>query len=474
LQIEWLSVCPPTGTGVKLYAHDLFSTPLKQSEIAFENEGGETYICGNPPYLGSKRQADQNKSDLKAIFSARTDNWKSLDYVAGWLMKAADYGTKTNTVTAFVATNSICQGQQVPYLWPLIFKTGHEIAFAHTSFKWRNLATHNAGVTVVIVGISNHPGASRSIASLTDDGSITIKETGYINPYLIPGSNTIIHPYPKNLSNLPDMARGNGPTDGGHLILEFSELADIGLDKDDTSKYIRPFIGSKELISGSRRFCIWIDDEDVNHALRIPHIRERVERVRKFRLESQKAATVRAANWPHRFDERKPIPTNPVICVPVISSENRPYLPADVLAPGTVISNKAFSLPGNDLWLLAIICSRMNLAWVATVCARMRTDYSYTNTLGWNTFPVPKLTEKNKQDLTTCAEEILITRERHFPATIADLYDLEKMPEDLKHAHDRNDEVLERIYIGRRFKNDTERLEKLFALYTQMTSKDKV
>jgi hypothetical protein len=471
LRLDWLSICSPTGTGVKLNADDLFHTPLDQAQIDFENEGGETYICGNPPYLGSKWQTDDHKADLESVFAARADSWKSLDYVAGWFMKAADYGMNTNTVTAFVATNSICQGQQVPFLWPLIFQTGHEIAFAHTSFKWANLATQNAGVTVVIVGISNHAGTRRLLVSLADDGTSIIKDTDNINAYLIAGPNVIVHPFSKSLSNLPEMARGNSPTDGGHLILECGEVAELGDKADEYAHFVRPFVGSKELISGGRRFCIWIEDGAVDEALSIPSIKERVDRVRLFRLESKKAATVKAANWPHRFDERKPLPSEPVICVPVISSENRPYLPAGLLPDGTVVSNKAFTLCGGELWPFAIICSRLNLTWVAAVCARMRTDYSYTNTLGWNTLPVPTLTEKNKADLHRCAEEILLAREAHFPATIADLYDPDNMPADLRTAHERNDEVLERIYVGRRFKNDTERLEKLFELYTKMTAR---
>ena len=187
LRLDWMSICPPTGTGVKLHADDLFHTPLDQAQIDFENEGGETYICGNPPYLGSKWQSDEQKSELGTIFDGRTKSWKSLDYVSGWFMKAADYGTKTNSVAAFVSTNSICQGQQVPILWPLIFKTGHEIAFAHTSFKWANLANHNAGVTVVIVGISNHTGKARHLFSMADNGGAIAKETDNINAYLVPG-----------------------------------------------------------------------------------------------------------------------------------------------------------------------------------------------------------------------------------------------------------------------------------------------
>src|SRR5690606_14058700 len=154
LRLDWLSVCPPTGTGVKLVADDLFAAPLDQSEIEFENEGGETYICGNPPYLGFTWQSEEQKSELKALFAMRTNSWKSLDYVAGWFIKAVDYGAHVNAAAAFVSTNSICQGEQVPILWPLIFQRGYEVSFAHTSFKWANLASHNAGVTVAVVGIS--------------------------------------------------------------------------------------------------------------------------------------------------------------------------------------------------------------------------------------------------------------------------------------------------------------------------------
>ncbi|MGY6549508.1 MAG: class I SAM-dependent DNA methyltransferase [Roseinatronobacter sp.] len=471
LRLDWLSICPPTGTGVKFQADDLFMSPLDQAQIDFANEGGETYICGNPPYLGSKWQSTEQKDDLGRIFEGRINGWKSLDYVAGWFMKAADYGLHTPTVSAFVSTNSICQGSQVPILWPLIFKTGHEIAFAHTNFKWANLASHNAGVTVVIVGISKKPILKKRLFSLGPEGETIVKETNVINAYLIGGADVIVQPSNSHISGLPEMARGNSPTDGGHLILEQAELVSSDFGKSGHDKFIKPFIGSRELINGQLRYCIWIADDAVQEAESHPEIKRRIEKVREFRLGSQKAATVKAAGWPHRFDERKPLPDSNILCVPVVSSENRPYLPVGLMPAGTVVSNKAFTMPASDLWLFAVICSRLNVTWVGAVCARMRTDFSYTNTLGWNTFPVPKLTEKNRADLTAAAEGILLAREAHFPATIADLYDPEKMPADLRAAHDHNDEVLERIYIGRRFRNDTERLEKLFEMYTKMTTK---
>ncbi|WCE94566.1 class I SAM-dependent DNA methyltransferase [Acidithiobacillus ferriphilus] len=470
LRLDWLSICPPTGTGVKLLADDLFGTPLDQTEIDFANEGGETYICGNPPYVGSKKQATEQKADLEAIFAKRTKNWKSLDYVAGWFMKAADYGTKTNSAAAFVSTNSICQGQQVSILWPLIAETKHEITFAHSSFKWANLASHNAGVTVVIVSISVNTGKDRKIFSISEDGSSVVKLVDNINPYLVHGPNTLIEPRTTPISQIPEMSRGNSPTDGGNLLLEQIELPSLYLSDRQVSDFIRPFYGADEVISGVGRFCIWIDDEDIDRALEADTIRDRVQRVRDFRINSTKSATRDAAMRPHRFDERKPVPKSRVLVVPIRSSENRPYLPVGFLEPDTVIANTAFAIVDGPLWAFALIASRLHIIWIGTVCARLELRFSYTNTVGWNTFPVPLLTEQNKADLTTCAEAILLAREAHFPATIADLYDPDNMPENLRHAHERNDEVLERIYIGRRFKNDTERLEKLFEMYTKMTA----
>jgi restriction-modification enzyme MmeI-like protein len=223
LRLDWLSVCPPTGTGVKHHADDLFHTPLDQAQIDFENEGGETYICGNPPYLGSKWQTDEHKSDLESIFSGRTNSWKSLDYVAGWFMKAADYGGYTNSATALVATNSICQGVQVPILWPLIFDTNHQIPFAHTSFKWSNLASNNAGVTVVIVGISNHHQGPSRLFSNDDSGMVIVQEAGNINAYLVAGRDIDIQPSKKSISGAAYMDLGNMPKDGGNLLLSFDD-----------------------------------------------------------------------------------------------------------------------------------------------------------------------------------------------------------------------------------------------------------
>jgi hypothetical protein len=184
LRLDWLSICPPTGTGVKHHADDLFHTPLNQAQIDFENDGGETYICGNPPYLGSRAQTKTQKEDLAAVLDRHSQSFGVLDYVAGWFVKAAEFGTATASKAAFVATNSICQGQQAPALWPIIFQTNHEIAFAYPSFKWANLASHNAGVTVVIIGISINPGQTRKIFVESEKGGVLASEVANINPYL--------------------------------------------------------------------------------------------------------------------------------------------------------------------------------------------------------------------------------------------------------------------------------------------------
>lgn len=470
LRLDWLSICPPTGTGVKHRADDLFHTPLDQAQIDFENEGGETYICGNPPYLGFTWQTAEQKADLESIFGHRTRSWKSLDYVAGWFMKAADYGTHTNAISAFVSTNSICQGQLVAILWPLIFGTGHEIGFAHTSFKWANLASYNAGVTVVIVGIGNQFGKSRRLFSIAEDGSVISKDVPNINAYLAPAKNIIVEGRSSTLGPQSKMFWGNKPTDGGYLIMDMAEKNQLLATYPEAAKFVRTFLGSKELIQGLYRYCLWIEDHERAEAEKFPPIAERLSKVADFRMSSKAAETRPAAAFPHRFRQIQAVAKNYTIAVPAVSSENRACFTVGLTDNFTIHSNRNFAIYDAPLWNFSVASSRMHLAWLSAVCARFELRYSYSNTIGWNAFPLVPLTEKNMADLTRCAEDILLAREAHFPATIADLYDPEKMPDDLREAHERNDEVLERIYIGRRFRNDTERLEKLFDLYTKMTA----
>jgi hypothetical protein len=470
LTVDWLSVCPPTGTGVKLQGNDLFSTPLDQVEIDFENEGGETYICGNPPYTGYNRQSAAQKADISRVFNGLLGKFGNLDYVCCWFAKAALMSKATGSRSAFVATNSICQGTQVCVLWPLLFKEGQRIFFARTSFRWSNLAARNAGVTVIVVGLtsSNIPSA---ILFEERDGNIIVRSVDAIGPYLAPNSNAIVEAQRMPLSDVPDMSLGNHPYYASQLIMECEEARALADESPSAARFLRSYCGSSEIINGTKRYCIWVEDPNAEVALQIPALASRFEQVRLTRASKMNDASARALiSKPWRFRDQTTA-RRWEIAVPQVSSERRPYLPVDLLPSESILSFKSYAIYDGPLWTLAIICSRLHLAWVATVCARMRTDYSYTNTLAWNAFPVPTLTDKNRTDLTRCAEDILLEREECFPATIAELYDPDTMPPDLRAAHERNDEVLERIYLGRRFKNDTERLEKLFDMYTKMVAK---
>lgn len=464
LRWDWQSICPPAGTGVKMSAYDFLETPIEQTEIDFENEGGETYVCGNPPYKGSQDQTASQKDDLSVAFGGRIKSTKSADYVSGWFILASDYIAKSEAAAAFVTTNSINQGRQVSLIWPAILSKDIEITFARPSFPWSNLAAKKAVVTVSIVGLGRKSNKPKQVFT-----GETVKEATYIGPYLVPDQHAIIAPASRPLSSISEMSNGSMPNDGGGLILKPDEAHALIGAHPKAAGYVKKLLGSNETIHGEHRYCLWIPTDSLPDALAIGPIRQRVEVVRRHRLESDRETTNELAATPHLFGEIRHT-GEPALVIPRHSAEERPYLPFDWLDGSTVIGDSAISLPNYKMYEVALYASRMHLVWIATICGKIKTDYRYSNTLGWNTFPVPLLTEQNKADLARCAENILLAREAHFPATIADLYDPDKMPENLRQAHEHNDEVLERIYIGRRFKNDTERLEKLFDLYTKMTA----
>lgn len=462
LRLDWLSICPPTGTGVKHQADDLFHSPLDQAQIDFENAGGETYICGNPPYVGDKKQSSEQKEDIGALLSGVTDRWRSFDYVCGFLFKCAEYGRSAgNWSSALVTTNSITQGVQVSQFWPLVLAQA-EISFAHTSFKWANLASRNAGVTCVIVGLAPH---GSGIPKIIFEGEMR-RTVESITPYLTAGQTVLVSERQAPISQVPEMILGNFAKDGGSLLVERGEVQ--GLD-DVARSFLRPIYGAQEFIKGVQRYCFWITEADIDRAEKSNELGRRFASVSEFRSKSSKAATAAWASRSYRFVEIRSPDYATAILIPRVSSESREYLPTGLLPPRSIVT-EAFGLYDAPLWNMSLIASRLHLVWIATVCGKLETRYRYSNTLGWNTFPVPTLTEQAKVDLTRCAEDILLAREAYFPATIADLYDPDEMPDDLRAAHERNDEVLERIYIGRRFRNDTERLEKLFELYTKMTA----
>ena len=441
LRIDWEDVCPP---------------PRDDEEV---------YIAGNPPFVGTTYRSADQKADFKHVLEDRITSYGRLDYVCAWLVKAADYVRANGAESALLATSSTVQGASVEPLWTVILSGGVEIGFAHQSFKWRNNAAKNAAVECVIVGLRQ---SSTGKARLFD-GKI-VREVGVINAYLIAFPLIFVQASRQSLFDLPPMAPGNFPYDFGHLILSPQQREKLLEGSPEAAPFIRKFGGSKEVIHGLERYCLWIDDEDLPAAMEIRSVFERVEATRIDRLKSTDAGTRRLAQRPHQFREHVAA-QNHSLLVPRTSSENRPYLPVERAGADFVSSDNNHVALDAPEWCLALIASRLHLVWIGTVCGRLESRFRYSNTLGWNTFPVPNFTEAQLETLNASARDILKTRYLHHPKTIAELYDPEKMPDDLREVHRRNDELLETMYIGRPFKTDTERLEKLFKLYAARVEK---
>ncbi len=462
LRLDWLSICPPTGTGVKHQADDLFHTPLDQPQIDFENEGGETYICGNPPYLGAKKKSKSQAEDMVAV---GLGSLQLLDYVCAFIVKGLDIIQKTRCGMALVSTSSISQGEQVALLWPNVLKKA-VINFAYRPFKWANSATNNAGVWCTIVGLDS---SARRSKQLFFEEKVQICDN--ISPYLIAGPDVYCSPVDEPISDLPPMKMGSNAVDGKRLVLEREDVERIISEAPNASRYIRQYGGTQELLSGVHRWCVWIEDSEVSNAQEIAPLREIIENCGRYREGAGRDAK-KAARRPHAFCYST-FELRDFIHVGNTIGNTLPFVPADLRKRGYVSNHNAFTIYGAPLDAFSVVVSTLHRVWADTIAGRLGNGTRYGNTVVYNTFPLPVLTEKNKADLTRCAEDILLTREAHFPATIADLYEVKdgesKMPADLREAHERNDEVLERIYIGRRFRNDTERLEKLFELYTKMT-----
>lgn len=457
LRLDWLSICPPTGTGVKFQADDLFCTPLDQAQIDFENEGGETYVCGNPPYLGAKKKSPEQTADMDAVGLPQ-----SIDYVTAFISKGVEYSRYSRSEIALVSTSSICQGEQVADFWPSILQECR-ISFAYRPFRWSNSAANNAGVFCTIIGLTRN---SARDARLFDGGTEKVCEQ--ISPYLIEGAPVICFPARDPLFGAAKMVMGSNPVDGRRLIFEREEAERLIAQDRRAEKLIKKYFGTRELVHGNPRYCLWIDDSDVNLAKSIADINIRLKECAEYRSTAGRDAR-KTAHRPHSFCYKTYL-SEPHINVGKVIGEKFEFVPADLMEAGSVTSVDALCIYGSSLVEFSIVTSRMHMVWAEAVSGKMGNGIRYGATVVYNTFPIPKLTEKNKADLTRCAENILLAREHHYPSTIADLYDPEDMPAELRATHDRNDEVLERIYIGRRFKNDTERLEKLFDLYTKMTS----
>lgn len=423
----------------------------------------EVYIMGNPPYLGSSMQDENQKEDLEVV-CGHFKNYKNLDYIASWFYKGAKYISGYNAKCAFVSTNSICQGDSVALLWPNIFAKNVEIDFAYQSFKWSNNAKYNAGVTVCIIGLSNK---SKSIKRLYRNKQQSRCE--YINSYLLAAPEILIERKKKPISNLPRMVFGNKPSDGGNLILTPQERDKIIFECPEAEKFIRFYQGSDSFINGDTRYCIWIGENERAEAEEIAPIRVRIEAVAEFRRNSVAASTVEAAEYPHMFRQRAHR-EGKALLVPSVSSERRDYIPIGFVDGNTIISNLAQVVYGASLLTFALLANRMHTIWLSAVGGKLETRYRYSN-LVYDSFPFPKLTTAEKEGLERLAQNILNIRDENFDMTLSEMYNPESMPDELRKAHQQLDLAVERIYRPEPFTSDEERLEHLFKLYAKMTKK---
>ena len=441
IRIDWNTICP--------------------------NEGmTEIYLIGNPPYGGAKKLKAAQKEDYDYAFDDRPYS-KNLDYIALWFIKGAAYISRTQAQLAFVSTNSVTQGEHVGLMFPMIFEMGLEIGYAYRSFKWENNAKHNAGVTVVVISLRN---VTNKIKYLYSEHVRT--QVTNINGYLIDADDISISRRKQPLTEyLPTMNYGSMPRDGGNLILSETDLADLRNTDPQAEHFVKSYCGAKDFIEGNQRYCLWITDSQAQEAQESPWISSRLRAVSEYRQISDASSTAKYANRPHLFVQRAYRPTDSII-VPRVSSERRDYVPIGYLGPETVISDAANAIYDAEPWLFALLTSRMHMVWLRAVGGKMKTDYRYSNTLVYNNFPVPPLTDQVKEALTQRAFRVLDVREYHCEHTLAELYDADKMPENLRQAHADLDIVLDRIYRRRPFDSDEERLRLLFDLYRQMTNQE--
>jgi hypothetical protein len=452
-----ISLIPLRDTGNVICGN---ATRLDWCQVCPKTNGDELYLLGNPPYLGSSLQSVEQKGDFAEFF--RTSRYpRNLDYIALWLLKGADYISDGVGELGFVSTNSVIQGEQVALLWPPIIARGVEVSFAYESFRWSNQARGNAGVSCVIIGLSKNPKAARPLYS---SGQM-MRLVSNINPYLKASArDTLILPRRSSLSGLPEMLFGSKPADGGNLIL--SPVAAKALIHADprAEQFVRRYLGASELLNGEERYALWITTATQEAALAVAGIAERVDRVRAFRVASRKAATRDSSEMPYRFGEARH-QDREAIAVPLHSSESREYIPMAIVAGNTVVSNACSVIYGAKSWVFALITSRIHNVWIRTVAGRLKSDFRYSATLCYNTFPVPDLSGAAKKTLTEHTFAVLEAREHHANLTLAQMYDPNRMPNDLRDAHGELDEAVDRLYRKRPFGSDDDRLELLFDMY---------
>lgn len=437
----------------------------------------EIYIMGNPPYIGAKKQTKEQKFDLKKALDGNIQ-YKKIDYIASWFNLGANFlHCHKNCKLAFVTTNSITQGEQVSMIWPAILNKV-QINFAYTSFKWTNSAKNNAGVNVVIIGLS--PKYNKEPKIIYTESNKKIVEN--ITPYLSSGPNIVISSRNTSLSKLPNAFLGSLPLDGGNFILDETEYKSVYSKYPEIIKLIKKYIGSTEFINSNKRFVLWMDDliylEFKNH----PFIKERVEKVREFRVnggQSAQGAADRSFEFFTKIQREKAIQKHKknsstemlTIIIPKVSSENRLYVPMGLVGEDTVVSDLAITVYDSPIWLLGILQSRMSMVWLKSIGGKFKTDYRYSVRLVYNTFPLEKISKQRKKEIERVILEILDLRE-YEGGTLADLYNKKTMPESLRAKHEELDGIIDRAYRQKPFESDEERLSTLLELYREMQNDD--
>lgn len=416
----------------------------------------------NPPYVGSKKQTKEQKKDMESVFKG-IKGYKNLDYVSCWFFIAAKYLQRNNGKVAFVSTDSIVQGDQVGLLWPNILKNNIEIGFAHTSFKWANNATNSAGVSCVIIGIQKK---TNKMKSLISEGFI--KKVSLISPYLTADSEVIVTKRTNPISNLPKMSYGNMPLEGGFLKLSRLEKDELENSNINACKFIRPVIGGDEFLKGYDRYCLWIDDNDLEEAVKIKGIKERIEKVREFRENGGEVARTLVSKA-HQFRYRNEAKNN-FIVVPCTSSERREYLPCGLFDSNYISLNSIQVVNDAELYVFGILSSKLHMLWSKATAGCLESRIRYSNMICYNTFPIPEIKKSDKLKIENCVYDILFVREKYSEKTIGQLYDPDDMPQELRNAHYKLDEIIEKCYSSKGFKSDEERLECLFKLYDNMVN----
>ena len=434
------------------------------NEVCPHSPEEEVFVFGNPPYLGSAWQDKMQKEDMSIVFKG-FKNYKNLDYIACWFYKCGKYILNTMAQFAFVSTNSICQGEQVSMLWEPMLSMNLHISFAHQSFKWSNNAKYNAGVYCIIVGISSL--VNKDILLFSDN---QVRSVEHLNGYLMPASDIAIGRLSEPIADLPHICKGSMARDDGNLLLDENEKAELIYKYPQLEQVIKPFIGGAEFMKGLKRYCFWITEEQYKTLGYIPELDSKLKKVSTFRAKSDAPSTQAYADRPYLFVQRT-YKNEDFVYIPQVSSEKRKYVPIGLFDKGIITSDKAFSVYNGGAYVFGIVSSLMHMIWFRTFGGRLEMRYSYSSNMCYNSFPFPKISKEKKREIEEAAENVLITREFYPERTLADLYDPEKMPQDLREAHSKLDDIVESCYPGYPFQNDEARLECLFKLYEKMANK---